>query len=147
MPSKAVMQFPKNVSRRASGVMLSSSRSVRSNKCVHFFGTFLWQGSREVVSVAEQSVRDLRHMPRYHEPLQYEHSEDSSSISDRDECAETQGTSPPNRRVSFNEDVVVVPIPLRSDYTEIMRSKLWTNAVEMCDNVGKHLEVEDPFLP
>jgi hypothetical protein len=137
MPSKAVMQFPKNVSRRASGVILNSSRSVRSNKCVNFFGTLLRQGSREGVSVAERSVQDLRHVPRYHEPLQYVQDEEFSSMPESSECAEALGSSSPKKNVSFDEDVVVIPIPLRSDHTEILRSKLWSGAVEMCDNVGK----------
>jgi len=130
------MQFPKNVSRRASGVILNSSRGVRSYKCVNFFGTLLRQGSREGVSVAERSVQDLRHVPRYHEPLQYDQDEESSSISESRECAEALS---PTKRVSFDEDVVVVPIPMRSDHTEILRSKLWSNAVEMCDNVERNL--------
>jgi hypothetical protein len=41
------------------------------------------------------------------------------------------------KQVTFHEDVVVVPISLRSDYSHSLRAKVWTNIVERCDNEGK----------
>ena len=143
----------KNVSRRAYGMSLNSSRRARSSKVIHFFRSLKIHQKTQEVSVAERSVRDLRHVPRYHEPLQYNHQEESireerrqsssqpsaslSSMSKGDECTEASGKSSLKRRVTFEESVVVVPVPLRSDYPEWMLTKLWSNAVERCDNVGK----------
>jgi hypothetical protein len=79
MPSKAVLKWdprPKNVSRTANEILLNSSQRVRNNTFVRFFGTLLHQKPQEEASVAERSVRDLRHMPRFHEPLQYNHHEE-----------------------------------------------------------------------
>ena len=129
----------------------SSCRRVTRGKFSQIFGTLLNQRPREV-SVAERSVRDLRHVPRYHVPLQYDHQEERmqeerrqssqlsaslSTISEGDECTEALGKSSRKRRVTFEESVVVVPVPLRCDYSERMLTKLWSNAVERCDNVGE----------
>jgi hypothetical protein len=169
---------PKYVSRRANALLKSSilGRS-RSSKFFHVIGTLLHQSPTSEVSVAERSVRDLRHMPRFHEPLQYNHDEErlreerrqssrlsaSSTIPEGGECPtealetaewfkhitaiekaprSSQRSSPRSskkRQVSFEESVVVVPVPLRSDYSERLRNRLWTSAVEVCDNVGKRL--------
>ncbi len=172
MPS--VVLRPKNVSWRAKPLSLKSSILVRSRNSnfFHVVCTLLHQRPTKEVSVAERSVRDLRHMPRYHEPLQYNHDEErmreerrqsqpsaSSTIAEGDECpTKALGTaewfqeitaiekaprssprSLPNRQVTFEESVTVVPVPLRSDHSGRLRNKLWTSAVEVCDNVGKRL--------
>ena len=170
---------PKNVSRRAKALSMKSSILVHSHssKFINGVGTLLHQKPTKEISVAERSVEDLRQIPRFYEPLKYNHDEEmmreerreppqlsaSSAISEGDECpTEALGTaqwfneitaiekaprssqrfSPrtsPKRQVTFEESVVVVPVPLRSDYSERLRNKLWTNAVEVCDNVGKRL--------
>ncbi len=108
--------------------------------------------------MAERSVRDLRHMPRFHEPLHYNHHEErmreerrqpsllvsSSSISEDDERP-TEELETPKRRVSFDEGVFVVPVPPRRDYSEQLRAKLWSNSVELCENIGKCVPKSDPF--
>jgi hypothetical protein len=44
----------------------------------------------------------------------------------------------PKRQVRFEESVVIVPVPLTSDYSdELLWNKLRTSTVEVCDNVGK----------
>ena len=174
-----VVLHPKNVSRRAKALSLKSSILVRSrsSKLIHVVGTLLHQRPTMEISVAERSVRDLRHMPRFREPLQYNHDEESlreerrqspqssasSTIPEGDECPtealgtaewfnemtaivkaprSSQRSSPrasTKRQVTFEESVVVVPVPLRSDYSERLRNELWTRAVEVCDNVGKCL--------
>ena len=161
MPSNAVLKWdlrPKNVPRTANEMPLNSSQRVRSIKFVRFFGTLLHRKPQEEVSVAKQSVQVLRHMPRFHEPLQYNHHEErireercqpsllasSFSISKDDACP-TEEPETRKRRVTFEEIVVVVPVPLRRDYSEQLRTKLWSNPVELCENVGKCVSKSDQF--
>mmetsp|Transcript_26466 Transcript_26466/g.50213 ORF Transcript_26466/g.50213 Transcript_26466/m.50213 type:complete len:166 (+) Transcript_26466:48-545(+) len=105
------------------------------------------------VPMSERSVWDLRHMPRFNEPLQYNHDEErrreersqsrQSSLSvaaDGNIMASTAvGKNRPRRQVNFQESVTVVPIPLRSDYSSIVRCKMFTNRVEMCENIERNL--------
>ena len=45
--------------------------------------------------------------------------------------------SKPKRCISFNESVKVVPIPKRHEYSDRIRSRLWTNTVELYENAGR----------
>lgn len=105
----------------------------------------------EVSSVAELCVHDLRHMPRYHEPLQYNRLEvlkrerrqsfrrtfSPDSVLDEFTHGTVMALPHMKKQVTFQEDVVVVPIPLRGDYSHSLRAKLWSNVVERCDNEGR----------
>jgi hypothetical protein len=105
---------------------------------------------QEEVCVAELCVQELLHMmPRYIEPLQYNQLEvmkreqrqslrrTFSPDSVLDEF--THGTVTAKKQVTFHEVVVVVPIPLRDEYSHSLRAKLWSNVVERCDNEGKRI--------
>ena len=108
---------------------------------------------QEEVCVAELCVHDLRHMPRYNEPLQYKRQEvmkrerrqslrrTLSPDSVLDEFTHGTVTALPQKKkqVTFHEVVVVVPIPLRDEYSHSLRAKLWSNVVERCDNEGKRI--------
>ena len=107
--------------------------------------------------MAERSVRDLRDVPRSTVPLQYNRGEErlreerrlsrqqswfskaSSSKSELDTSSSSSSStsSVPKRQVSFGESVAVVPIPMRTEYSSRVQNKLWSDAVEMCENVGK----------
>lgn len=105
---------------------------------------------QEEVCVAELCVQDLRYIPRYREPLQYNRQEvmkrerrqslrrtySPDSVLD-DENETVMALPQKKKQVTFQEDVVVVPIPLRGDYSHSLRAKLWSNIVERCDNEGK----------
>jgi hypothetical protein len=141
-----------NLTRRANEMLLNSSQQGRRNKFVQFFGTLLHQKLLEEVSVAEWSILDLQRMPRFHEPLQYDHHKErmredrrhpsllasSSSILEDDECP-TEEPETWKTRVTFDETVVIVPVPLKSDYSEQLRTKLWSNSVKLCKNIGKRV--------
>jgi hypothetical protein len=139
-------------SMNSSSSASSSSPPERDRRPRSLFQKMFRRGSsqkklQEEVCVAELCVHDLRHMPRYHEPLQYNRKEvmkrerrqslrrTLSPDSVLDEF--THGTVTAKKQVAFHEDVVVVPIPLRSDYSHSLRAKVWTNIVERCDNEGK----------
>jgi len=92
-------------------------------------------------------------MPRFNEPLQYNHDEErrreerrqfrQSSLSvaadGNNMTSSVVGKTRPRRRVNFEEIVTVIPIPLRSDYSSTVRCKMFTNRVEMCENVERNL--------
>ena len=106
---------------------------------------------QEEVCVAELCVQDLRYIPRYREPLQYNRQEvmkrerrqslrrtySPDSVLDEFTHGTVMALPQKKKKVTFQEDVIVVPIPLRSDYSTSLRAKLWSNIVERCDNEGK----------
>lgn len=42
------------------------------------------------------------------------------------------------KRCAFNETVEVVPIPLRSEYSDRVRSRIWSNALEIQNNAARN---------
>jgi hypothetical protein len=107
---------------------------------------------QQEVCVAELCVQELLHiMPRYNEPLQYNRQEvmkrerrqplrqtfSPDSVLDEFTHGTVMALPQKKKQVTFHEDVVVVPISLRSDYSHSLRAKVWTNIVERCDNEGK----------
>jgi len=131
----------------------SSSSSSPQRVCSSLFQKLFRRGSSQKklqeVCVAELCVQDLRCIPRYHEPLQYNRQEvmkrerrqslrrtfSPDSVLD-DENETLMALPQKKKQVSFQEDVIVVPIPLRSDYSNSLRAKLWSDIVERCDNEG-----------
>ena len=118
------------------------------------------------ISVDERSVRDLRSMPKIQLPLQYDQEEEmipeqqrspslptfdnipKSAASSRTNTKKNQDSSVEKKQdkpvekkqdksVKFNDKVIAVPIPTRHEYSRRIRSKLWTDSVEMCENTGK----------
>lgn len=41
-------------------------------------------------------------------------------------------------RINFNEEVAVVPIPMRGEYSDRMRCRLWSNAEEIYENAARN---------
>jgi hypothetical protein len=39
--------------------------------------------------------------------------------------------------VNFNETVIVIPIPTKDEYSDRIKSKLWTSKYEMLERIGK----------
>mmetsp|Transcript_32008 Transcript_32008/g.67751 ORF Transcript_32008/g.67751 Transcript_32008/m.67751 type:complete len:173 (-) Transcript_32008:183-701(-) len=84
------------------------------------------------IPVAERSVQDLRNMPRSNEPLQYSY--DHNEEEDQREPQQ----SGRKKGVKFHETVTVVPVPLRKDYSGKIKTKLWIDKLEMCENVERN---------
>ena len=42
------------------------------------------------------------------------------------------------RRVSLHNDVAVVPIPSRTDYTNLVKERLWSSATELYQNAARN---------
>jgi hypothetical protein len=44
----------------------------------------------------------------------------------------------PKKRCNFNETVEVVPIPMRNEYSNRVKSRLWNNAMEIHENAARN---------
>mmetsp|Transcript_18107 Transcript_18107/g.43550 ORF Transcript_18107/g.43550 Transcript_18107/m.43550 type:complete len:235 (-) Transcript_18107:341-1045(-) len=154
-------QRTKPISRRTKKGTIRSPQQVR-NKLFQKLGICSHHRSYNI-SVAERSVRDLRDMPRFDEPLKYDHKverlretrrlsrQSSSAISSLIWSSPTDVKMPPpyampskssskqKKRVKFHESVAVVPIPMHREYSDRVRSKLWTDAVEMCETIERNM--------
>jgi len=100
---------------------------------------------------AERSVRDLRHIPRFRQQLQYDRNEErlyleqrksrqlSSSPTSNGELAHAvSGKAKQRRQVKFHEGVIVAPIPMRNEYSDRTRSKLWNDPEELQANIARN---------
>lgn len=86
-----------------------------------------------VSSIAGRSVRDLSNVPRLNEPLHYayNHHEEKEQREPRE--------SKQKKGVNFQETVTVVPIPMRTEYSRRIRTKLWIDQLELSQNAERNL--------
>jgi hypothetical protein len=96
-------------------------------------------------------TRDLlQNVPRYTTELKFnrqderkhmERRQQRSAASSANKNISSSASSPknskPKRCITFDESVNVVPIPMRHEYSDRIRSRLWSNAVELYENAGK----------
>lgn len=54
------------------------------------------------------------------------------------ETSSFSSTEKSNRRLTFNEDVKVVPIPMRDEYSDRIKDRLWMNAEEIQRNAERN---------
>lgn len=100
-------------------------------------------------------TRDLQKVPRYSTQLKYNrHDEkkrmerlerlqqrsaaanaDKNAVSSSDSPSSTKKSKP--KRCTFDETVKVVPIPERNEYSDRIRSRLWSNTIELYENAGR----------
>lgn len=100
-------------------------------------------------SVNDRRTRDIRRMPRYTLPLLYESQEEKiremryrrsyppspQSVADLPSTTKRK----PSKSVSFNEQVVAVPIPMIQEYSYRMRDRLYTDSITMQENIERNL--------
>ncbi len=100
------------------------------------------KNSSTLLSAPVRTTCDLRNVPWFNAPLRYEKDGDDSDGGDvhrRNRLI--SGGSQDKKRVNFRKDVTVVPIPMRSEYSDRIKTKLWTGRVELCEIVGKRLDL------
>ena len=96
-------------------------------------------------------TRDLQNVPRYEEQLKYNRRDERKHIERRmhlrlARSANPQSSSPTTpleetskskRCISFNESVKVVPIPMRNEYSDRIKTRLWSKTIEIYENAGE----------
>lgn len=51
---------------------------------------------------------------------------------------EEEGKSPEFRHISFDDSVRVVPIPMRSEFSDRIKTRIWSNACEIHENAARN---------
>lgn len=99
-------------------------------------------------------TRDLKNVPRHSVQLQYNRHDERKHMERRQKLLAVGNANPnsssssssspsafekskPKRSITFNESVDVVPIPMRHEYSDRIRSRLWSNTIELYENAGR----------
>jgi len=101
-------------------------------------------------------TRDLQNVPRFSEPLKYNRCDErmreerhcaqiiSYEENKMDVSGDEEGVPPSTlsskkkKQISFGEVVNVVPIPMRNEYSDRIRSRLWNNCAEIYENAARN---------
>jgi allophanate hydrolase subunit 2 len=73
----------------------------------------------------------------YHESLKYDPHADKM-YSKKRKTATSVVPEKPKKSLLFNETVEVVPIPMRTEYSSRVRSRMWSNAYEIHSNAARN---------
>jgi hypothetical protein len=61
-----------------------------------------------------------------------------SEVDDRQPLSSVRSSGKPKRILYFSETVKVVPIPMRTEYSNRVRSRMWSNALEIYQNATRN---------
>jgi hypothetical protein len=75
---------------------------------------------------------------RFEETLKYNPEEEELYSSKRQKMDTSSAEQKPKKKISFDTKVKVVPIPMRDEYSNRVRSRLWSNAVEIHQNATRN---------
>mmetsp|Transcript_52893 Transcript_52893/g.78421 ORF Transcript_52893/g.78421 Transcript_52893/m.78421 type:complete len:192 (-) Transcript_52893:328-903(-) len=125
----------------------ASSQKVR-NKFFNMIG--IDSSSRSVNIPAEANAKNIHNNPRVEnvvqlrESLKYDAAEDSSLTSqivrglhscgkNSDKIGQKQ-----RKRITFDDSVNVMPIPMRNEYSNRVRHRLWSDSMEIHENAARN---------
>lgn len=74
----------------------------------------------------------------YAETLKYDPVDDNQFHSKRRKRSNSPKQSPRRKSLVFNETVKVIAIPMRNEYSNQVRSKLWSNPLELQQNAARN---------
>lgn len=78
----------------------------------------------------------------YTESLKYDRRADERMSPKRRKTGDAQldaaARRKPKKKLNFNDSVSVVPIPMRTEYSNRVRSRLWSNAMEIHENAARN---------
>ena len=75
---------------------------------------------------------------RFEETLKYNPEEEELYAPKRKQMDTSNAGQKPKKKITFNTTVKVVPIPMRDEYSNRVRSRLWSNAVEIHQNATRN---------
>jgi len=130
------------VTKPSAGKRTRARTSTQSQRVRNKFFQTIGIGLNPPKAVAAQkSLRDIRSVPRYFESLRYDHKEEEIRESRRTVVSSVADENTPSstlpRHVMFEDTVTIVPIPMFTEYSGRVKSKLWCDTVEVSENAGK----------
>ena len=75
---------------------------------------------------------------RFEEQLKYDKDEEEEDVQKSPKRKLETEDEKPKKRISFDTKVKVVPIPMRDEYSNRVRSRLWSNAIEIHENATRN---------
>jgi hypothetical protein len=110
-----------------------------------FFGTLgieTTAGSKRISKREELGIINgewahprTKQVEAFQEKLKYDARADRRTTRKADSTLKRKKTK---KSLSFNEDVKVVPIPMRMEYSSRVKSRLWSSAQEIQDNAARN---------